>query len=248
MMNRSSIFAMLLLLGIAGRAAPARAGESDAAALSPPPVTGQVVLRQSNSKSPLRDASKVVVWLVPADGARPVSLSNPNTPYRIVQHDKRFEPDLLVVPVGTQVEFPNLDPWFHSVFSLYDGKRFDLGLYEAGSHKKVAFDRPGPSYIFCNIHPEMSAVVLAIESDYSAISDKAGRVSLENVPDGKYVLHVWYGNASQKDLDALERTVEIGAASRTLPALTIAVTAQRTLKHKNKYGHDYDPDVLEPLY
>jgi plastocyanin len=239
---------MLLFLGIMVKATPARAGESDAAALSLPLVTGQVILRQANSKSPLRDASKVVVWLVPVDGARPVSLNSSNTTYRIVQHDKRFEPDLLVVPVGTQVEFPNLDPWFHSVFSLYDGKRFDLGLYEAGSRKKVAFDRPGPSYIFCNIHPEMSAVVLAIDSDYSAISDKSGRVSLENVPNGKYVLHVWYGNASQKDFDALERIVEIAGTSRVLPTLTIPVAPQRPLKHKNKYGRDYDPDVLEPLY
>lgn len=239
---------MLLLLGMTGKATPARAKESDAAAPSVPPVTGQVILRQANSRSPVRDASKVVVWLVPADGARPVSLNASSTIYRIVQHDKRFEPDLLVVPVGTQVEFPNLDPWYHSVFSLYDGKRFDLGLYEAGSRKKVAFDRPGPSYIFCNIHPEMSAVVLAIESDYSAISDKSGRVSLENVPDGKYVLHVWYGNASQKDLGALERAVEIGGASRVLPTLAISVTPQSPLKHKNKYGRDYDPDVLEPLY
>jgi plastocyanin len=221
---------------------------TDAAAPSLPPVSGQVILRQANSKSAVRDASRVVVWLVPAGGTRPISLNHSDATYRIVQHDKRFEPDLLVVPVGTQVEFPNLDPWFHSVFSLYDGKRFDLGLYEAGSHKKVAFDRPGPSYIFCNIHPEMSAVVLAIESDYSAVSDKTGRLTLENVPDGKYVLHVWYGNASQKDLDALERTVEIGGASRTLPTLSIAVTPQRPLKHKNKYGRDYDPDVLEPLY
>lgn len=215
---------------------------------SVPPVTGQVILRQANSRSPVRDASKVVIWLVPADGPRTVSLDQSNTTYRMVQHDKRFEPDLLVVPVGTQVEFPNLDPWFHSVFSLYDGKRFDLGLYEAGSRRKVAFDRPGPSYIFCNIHPEMSAVVLAIESNYSAISDKSGRLSLANVPDGKYVLHVWYGNASQKDLDALERTVEIGGGSRVLPPVAFAVTPQRPLNHKNKYGRDYDPEVLEPLY
>lgn len=247
-MNRFPILALLFLLGLSGRVATARTAESDAATSSVPPVTGQVILRQTNSKSPVRDASQVVVWLVPADGPRTVSLDQSNTTYRMVQHNKRFEPDLLVVPVGTQVEFPNLDPWFHSVFSLYEGKRFDLGLYEAGSRKKVAFDRPGPSYIFCNIHPEMSAVVLAIESNYSAISDKSGRLSLANVPDGKYLLHVWYGNASQKDLDALERTVQIGGGSRVLPPLTIAVTPQRPLNHKNKYGRDYDPNVLEPLY
>ena len=68
---------------------------------------------------------------------------------------------MLVVPVGSVVAFPNRDPFFHNVFSLFEGKRFDLGLYEAGSTRDVLFDKPGVSYIFCNIHAEMSAVVIA---------------------------------------------------------------------------------------
>ena len=63
--------------------------------------------------------------------------------------------------MGAVVQFPNHDPFFHNVFSLFEGKRFDLGLYEAGSSRNVSFDRPGISYIFCNIHAEMSAVVIA---------------------------------------------------------------------------------------
>jgi len=233
---------------LSGAAAYAGAVEEGA---SPAPfsgVTGQVSLRDPGSKAPLRDASKVVVWLVPADGAHPVSLSVENAGYQMIQHHKMFQPSLLVVPVGTQVEFPNLDPWFHSVFSLYQGKRFDLGLYEAGSRKKVSFDRPGPSYIFCNIHPEMSAVVLAVESDFFAVSDSSGRVRIEGVPDGKYVMHVWYGNASDKELQSLDRTVEIGGDSRVLPPVAVVVTPRHPARHKNKYGSDYDPDVLTPLY
>jgi len=65
---------------------------------------------------------------------------------------------VLVVPVGSVVDFPNHDPFFHNVFSLFDGKRFDLGLYEAGATNSVRFDRLGVSFLFCNIHPEMSAV------------------------------------------------------------------------------------------
>ena len=115
--------------------------------------------------------------------------------FRLVQRNKRFEPSLLVIPVGSVVDFPNADPWFHNVFSLYRGKRFDLGLYQAGSQRSVKFDRIGPSYLFCNIHPEMTGVVLAIDSEFFGISDKAGHYSIAGVPPGKYLLHVWYENA-----------------------------------------------------
>lgn len=101
---------------------------------------------------------------------------------RLVQRNKSFEPHVLVVPVGSVVEFPNQDPFFHNVFSLFEGKRFDLGLYEAGTTRNVVFDKPGISYIFCNIHSEMSAVVIAVGSPYYGISDQRGRVSIPNVP------------------------------------------------------------------
>ena len=93
-----------------------------------------------------------------------------------MQRNKSFDPHLLVVPVGSVVAFPNRDPFFHNVFSLFEGKRFDLGLYEAGSTRDVHFDKPGISYIFCNIHPEMSAVVVALDTPYYGISDQHGQV------------------------------------------------------------------------
>src|ERR1700730_6115254 len=101
-----------------------------------------------------KDASRVVVWLVPLEAVQPVRTTTERPHYRLVQRNKRFEPGLLVVPAGSVVDFPNADPWFHNVFSLYRGKRFDLGLYQAGAQRSVRFDGPGPSYLFCNIHPE----------------------------------------------------------------------------------------------
>ena len=99
-----------------------------------------------------------------------------------MQRNKSFDPHVLVVPVGSVVAFPNHDPFFHNVFSLFEGKRFDLGLYEAGSTRDVHFDKPGISYIFCNIHPEMSAVVLALDTPYYGVSDPHGQVVIANVP------------------------------------------------------------------
>ena len=65
------------------------------------------------------------------------------------------------------VEFPNHDPFFHKVISLFEGKTFDLGLYEAGTSRTVRFDRPGISYLFCNIHPEMRVVVITMGTRYT---------------------------------------------------------------------------------
>src|SRR6476619_1382394 len=109
-------------------------------------VSGDANLIPVGSSNTAKDASKIVVWLSSVDRVQPVSANPTRTHYRLVQHNKRFEPGLLVVPVGSVVDFPNLDPWFHNVFSLYRGKRFDLGLYQAGAQRSVHFDRPGPSY------------------------------------------------------------------------------------------------------
>ena len=71
--------------------------------------------------------------------ASAVAARQPDGPApRLVQRNKTFEPHLLVIPAGTTVQFPNEDPFFHNVFSLFDGKRFDLGLYEAGTSRRCA--------------------------------------------------------------------------------------------------------------
>jgi plastocyanin len=211
-------------------------------------VKGEVRLIHADSGATAKDASRAVVWLVPLDTVRPIRFDAQRQNYRMAQHDKTFEPNLLVVPLGSVVDFPNLDPWFHSVFSLYRGKRFDLGLYEAGSQKEVRFDRPGASYVFCNIHPAMVAVVLTVESEFYGISDKTGHISIPAVPPGRYLLRVWSENATPEALQALERLIVIGNGSHSLPTLSIPVTTQNPMKHKDKYGRDYDPKALTQEY
>ena len=117
--------------------------------------------------------------------------------------------------VGSSVDFPNLDPFFHNVFSLFNGKRFDLGLYEGHSHRSVQFDREGVSYIFCNIHPDMGAVVVALNTPYYAVSTDNGTLTLHDVPRGRYRLNVWAENAPVERLNALSRIVEVGLNAQT---------------------------------
>src|SRR6266849_3214932 len=209
-------------------------------------LSGEVALVQAGVGASTKDASQVVVWLVPMNVVQQVRVTERH--YRLLQHNKRFEPGLLVVPVGSGVDFPNADPWFHNVFSLYRGKRFDLGLYQARALRSVKFDRVGPSYLFCNIHPQMTGVVLTVDSELFAATDKNGRYSIEGVAPGKYVFHVWYENAAPESLEGLARPVNIEAETRALPAISIRVTKQTQTEHKNKYGQDYDPDTLKTDY
>jgi plastocyanin len=189
------------------------------------------------------DLSGVVVWLKPLDFAvpPPPTDASGHTRPQMAQHNKQFEPHLLVVQAGTLVDFPNRDPFFHNVFSLFNGKRFDLGLYEAGATNSVRFDRVGVSYLFCNIHPEMSAVVVAVDSTYFGVSDASGVVSIANVPAGRYEMHVWYERSLPEDLKTLTRVVRVSDSARDLGAIAVIANPNFTAAHENKYGQDYVP-------
>ena len=206
-------------------------------------VTGQVdLVSEGSSKNSKADRSNVVVWVTMLDdrpGLHAVSQETSAHPPRLVQKDKHFSPHVVVVQAGTEVEFPNHDPFFHNVFSLFEGKRFDLGLYEAGATRMVHFDRAGVSYIFCNIHPEMSAVVIALKTPYYGVSDKGGKVAIAQVPAGRYSMQVWAEGASADNLKALTREIEVSEKAHSLGTLRI-VEDSPPGPHKNKYGRDYD--------
>ena len=196
------------------------------------------------STTKVRDASNVVVWLTPLDRAAETPTGPPpgrDQPPRLVQRNKTFEPHVLVVPVGTLVVFPNQDPFFHNIFSLYDGRRFDLGLYESGTSRSVRFDRAGVSFLFCNIHAEMSAVVIALDTNYFAVSDRSGRVVVPDVPEGSYQLNVWYELATPEELKALTRVVSVLNSNVALGAIRVREASDVPPAHKNKYGLDYVP-------
>lgn len=205
-------------------------------------LTARVALVGDAKKNKVRDASNVVLWLTPSDGAvvatAPVPQSFPLP--RLIQKNKSFEPRVLVVRVGSLVEFPNRDPFFHNVFSLFDGKRFDLGLYEAGSTRNVLFDKPGISYIFCNIHPEMSAVVLALNTPYYGISDQRGQVVIPAVAPGHYTLRIWYEGTLPERLNGMAREVTVSENTSTLGLFQLPTTTMPE-EHKNMYGRDYPP-------
>jgi plastocyanin len=187
------------------------------------------------------DSAGAVVWLIPSDQPAGSSSARPGH-YRLPQKDKQFSPHLLVIPTGSTVDFPNLDPFFHNVFSFFDGKRFDLGLYESGSSRPVHFNRDGVSYIFCNIHPEMSAVVVTLPTPWYGVSVADGEVTLPPVPAGSYELHVWIEGATPERLHALDRRIQVASSEKDLGSIEITLDAHANA-HKNKFGEDYqNPD------
>jgi len=197
----------------------------------------------------LKDASQAVVWLNPVAGA---TLETPRQDAskipQLVQKNKSFQPSLLVIPVGGKVEFPNHDPFFHNVFSLFEGKRFDLGLYESGTSRFVQFDKPGISYIFCNIHAEMSAVIIALNTPYYAISNARGEISIPNVPPGRYELQVFHSSVPPENLQTVTREITVASGDTSLGTLTLT-ESDLEVTHKNKYGRDYDnPNPDNPAY
>jgi plastocyanin len=190
-------------------------------------------------------AVPAVIWLEPVQGTAALSFPSHGR-FTLTQKNRMFTPHLLVVPVGAAVQFPNADPFFHNVFSLFEGKRFDLGLYEAGSSKSVTFSREGVSYIFCNIHPEMSAVVLALSTPLYAVADANNAFALRNIPPGDYQLHIWIEGIPQSVLEHESRPVRFPPLMVDLGELAVPISRTGKSSHTNEFGNSYDPEPHQP--
>lgn len=201
-------------------------------------------LHIASSTAETHEPVHAVAWLYPMPGTPAVPFA-PAGRYILLQKNRTFTPHLQVVPVGAVVQFPNADPFFHNVFSLFDGKRFDLGLYEAGTTKSVAFTREGVSYIFCNIHPEMSAVIISLSTPLYGIADSHGLIRIANVPSGDYHLELWVEGVPRSMLASLGRQVHLSHGTTDLGDLKVPLT-RGVVPHKNKFGAAYTTDHAQP--
>lgn len=140
-----------------------------------------------------RPAVDAVVSLVSESAT---ALPAPDGPYVMDQQNLRFIPRVLVIPVGSTVEFLNSDPLLHNVFSPSgDSLAFDLGTYPDGESREHTFDVPGTWVVLCQVHPEMVAYVVVVPTTYSAVTDERGTFRIEDVPAGAYVARVWHAKA-----------------------------------------------------
>jgi plastocyanin len=149
-------------------------------------VAPQKDIQKDAGEDPLAfERSRVVVYL---EGPGP---SSPAAP-KMEQLNRRFQPDLLAIPVGSTVSFPNMDPIFHNVFSLSKPKAFDLGNYDKGESRSVVFSKPGIVYVNCHLHPNMAATIVVTPNQWYARADGSGQYRIPDVPPGQYTVVAWH--------------------------------------------------------
>jgi plastocyanin len=204
-------------------------------------VAGRIVILEKDNK-PSPDLSDAVLYLeTPAavtTAARPVTVE-------IAITDKIYAPHVVVVPLGSTVRFPNHDPFNHNVFSVSEPNSFDLGLYGRGEAKSYTFTHPGLVRVYCNVHPRMVAYVLVMENRYYAQPASDGSFAIENVPAGRYRLHVWHERIPTEvinDVSAVE--------GQPSPQIAIALNARgyKWAPHRNKYGRNYPTNAGRERY
>lgn len=179
---------------------------------APPAVDPKRLLTVSGTVSGGGSAGPggAVVYLKRLDA--PTPRPRAGKPKTVVQRNKRFEPRVLAVTVGTTVDFRNDDPLFHNVFSLSRPNDFDLGLYKGGTSKSQTFDTPGPVQLLCNIHSSMQAYIYVVDTPWFAQADGSGRFSIRGVPPGEYQVSVWHEAATR----AAETKVKLAESTAPL--------------------------------
>ncbi|TLZ39558.1 MAG: methylamine utilization protein [Gammaproteobacteria bacterium] len=128
------------------------------------------------------------------------------------QVDRAFAPDLLVVPIGSTVEFPNSDSVSHQIYSFSQPKRFKLPLYRGKPYPPVPFDQAGVVTLGCNIHDDMLAYLLVTDAPWFGRTDKSG-AWVADVPRGRYRVSIWHPRMRETQAD-LERELTVGDADR----------------------------------
>lgn len=192
-------------------------------------VTGNVAFLSKRGQRPI--VQETLVWLDPA-GKAPKRAGGAFT---ITTRSKTFLPHVLAIPAGSTVRFPNEDPISHNLFSLTPGHTFDLGLYRKGPGKAQKFDAPGVVNVYCNIHPNMSAVVHVMNTPYYGFADANGAYAFD-VPPGKYRLTAWneQGGSAATDIEVRPDGTIAGATQLTIDGRNF-----RTVQHTNKFGQAY---------
>ena len=218
---------LVLFLGLlAARGSPLAAVTSGSAY----DLTLNAKVLVTKAAHPFRGYARVVAWLVPV-GSYHVNQPSSLDPICIVQRNKMFAPQLLVLQVGSSIQFCNRDPWVHQPVAFSDGLQLRLTPGQHGRYKTIQFNHPGVIYLFCEIHPQMSAVVLAVESPYFGVSDRHGLISIRSVPAGTYSLHVW---SELGATSILPRRIVLPGPNCRRPAFATALAKHTTTGNQNE--------------
>jgi hypothetical protein len=139
----------------------------------------------------VKNSADAVIYVEKLPGT---SFPVPKEHAKINQKNLKFNPHVLPILVGTTVDFLNSDDVLHNVFSPDAcSEKMNLGTWPKGQIRSFTFKQPGcTATMLCNVHPEMEAYVLALETPYYAVSSENGTYEIKNVPAGKYTLKIWH--------------------------------------------------------
>jgi len=156
-----------------------------------------------------RDGKPLVGAVITASTENPVL--PPAAPIKAImdQVNLAFEPDVLVLPVNSSVQFPNSDVVRHQVYSFSSAHRFQLPLYRGKPYPPTVFDQPGVITLGCNIHDNMLAYIVVTDAPYFGRTDAAGSWAVPAMPSGRYRVRVWHPLASEPA--DIEQVVQVGA-------------------------------------
>ena len=205
-------------------------------------VAGRIVILEKDNK-PSPDLGDAVLYL---EAPATVTTAARPTTIEIAITDKTYAPHVVVVPLGSTVRFPNHDPFNHNVFSVSEPNSFDLGLYGRGETKSYTFQHPGLVRVYCNVHPRMVAYVLVMENRYYAQPSTDGSFAIDDVPAGRYRLHVWHERIPTE----VVKDVSAGTGGGGHPEMQIALNARgyKWEPHRNKYGRNYPTNAGRERY
>jgi plastocyanin len=150
-------------------------------------------------------------------------MAKPLASAEMAQVARQFTPRMLVVTTGTAVHFPNRDTVRHHVYSFSPTKKFELKLYTGTAANPVVFDQPGIAVLGCNIHDNMSAWVVVVETPFYASGDAKGATTVRDVPAGTYRLRVWHPGLAV-GAPAAEQALTVGSTDVSLNYRLAGVT------------------------
>jgi plastocyanin len=193
----AALAALLLMPASAAQSSGSVTGTVTLSAARSAPLATSVYGRRGVAPKPSAAGSEtrnVVIYL--ADVKPP----NRPPPMRaaIVQRGERFVPPVTAITAGSTVDFPNEDPFFHNVFSLSRAGSFDLGRYRSGESRSRQFTAPGRIKVFCDIHSQMSALILVLDHPWFTIPQETGAFTLSGLPPGDHTLVAWHERIGER--------------------------------------------------
>jgi plastocyanin len=199
-------------------------------ALAQGAVKGQITLLEKKGDE-TEDLNHAIIYLEPANGTK-IRVAPTNT--SIALQARQFAPRVRIVTEGSKIEFPNQDPFTHNVFSKAPQGPFDTESYGKNKTRDNVFKTAGVYPLYCNVHPKMTAFVIAVKTPYFTQASDDGKFAIEKVPAGKYSVHVWHDRGGEQVSDLV-----VPASGLDALRYELDTRGYKFVQHKNKFGKDY---------